>query len=83
MGPPMDRAARGLERLGVTANAVTAVGALIGLAACAAIVLEAYRVGLALILANRLLDGLDGALARRTGPTDLGGFMDLVADFLF
>jgi phosphatidylglycerophosphate synthase len=83
MGPPLDRAARALERLGATANAVTAAGAMVGLGACAAITFGAYGLGLALILANRLLDGVDGALARRMGATDLGGFMDLVADFLF
>ncbi|WP_346401878.1 CDP-alcohol phosphatidyltransferase family protein [Escherichia coli] len=32
---------------------------------------------------NRLLDGLDGALARRRGLTDAGGFLDISLDFLF
>src|SRR5262249_14517713 len=32
---------------------------------------------------NRLMDGLDGAVARRSGPTDLGGFLDIVLDFIF
>ena len=31
---------------------------------------------------NRLCDGLDGAVARRRGLTDLGGFLDIVLDFL-
>ena len=30
-----------------------------------------------------LADGLDGALARRLGPTDLGGYLDIVLDFFF
>lgn len=38
--------------------------------------------GLGLILANRLSDGLDGAVARVRGPTDLGGYLDIVYDFL-
>ena len=38
--------------------------------------------GLALLLLNRLCDGLDGAVARRRGVTDLGGFLDIVLDFL-
>src|SRR5262245_47627382 len=29
------------------------------------------------------MDGLDGAVARRRGPTDLGGYLDIVLDFLF
>ena len=39
--------------------------------------------GLALIIANRLIDGLDGAVARATQPTPLGGYFDIVADFAF
>ena len=38
---------------------------------------------LAAIVLNRLLDGLDGALARRRGLTDAGGFLDISLDFLF
>ena len=30
---------------------------------------------------NRLLDGLDGALARCSAASDMGGFLDIVADF--
>src|SRR5262245_40879495 len=29
------------------------------------------------------MDGLDGAVARRRGPTDLGGYLDIVLDFFF
>src|SRR5690606_36302697 len=39
--------------------------------------------GLALLLASRLMDGLDGAVARATQPTDRGGFLDITLDFLF
>jgi len=39
------------------------------------------QLALALWLANRALDGLDGALARATTATDRGGFLDIVADF--
>ena len=30
-----------------------------------------------------LIDGLDGAVARLTRPTDRGGFLDITLDFLF
>ena len=40
-----------------------------------------WHLALALWLANRLLDGLDGPVARATSPTDVGGFLDIVADF--
>jgi phosphatidylglycerophosphate synthase len=40
-----------------------------------------WTLGLGLWLLNRLFDGLDGPVARRRGPSDLGGFLDIVADF--
>jgi phosphatidylglycerophosphate synthase len=39
--------------------------------------------GLPLLLASRLLDGLDGAVARATRPTDRGAFLDITLDFVF
>ena len=38
---------------------------------------------LAAMCINRLADGLDGALARLTAPTDRGAFLDIACDFLF
>jgi phosphatidylglycerophosphate synthase len=47
------------------------------------IVLEQPSWAILPILANRLLDGVDGALARQVGPTDRGAFLDIALDFLF
>jgi phosphatidylglycerophosphate synthase len=80
--PPLDRAAAELARYGVGANQITVVGFGLGLSAMAAIALEQFLLGLALLLLNRLADGLDGAVARRRGVTDLGGFLDIVLDFI-
>jgi phosphatidylglycerophosphate synthase len=80
--PPLDRASAPLAAHGLSANAVTIAGFLIGLLAVAAIAGHRYLLGLGLLLLNRLLDGLDGAVARRRGLTDLGGFLDIVLDFL-
>jgi phosphatidylglycerophosphate synthase len=80
--PPLDRLCGPLARYGLSANLATLVGFAVGLAAMAAIAREAYGLGLSLLLLNRLLDGLDGALARRHGITDLGGFLDIVGDFI-
>ena len=68
---------------GWTADRVTMTGFVLGLLALPAIALEAYLAGLALILLNRLFDGLDGAVARRTSRTDRGGFLDITFDFIF
>ena len=80
--PPLDRVSAPLAAHGLSANAATVAGFLIGLGAALAIAGRAYLLGLGLLLLNRLLDGLDGALARRQGLTDLGGFLDIVLDFL-
>jgi phosphatidylglycerophosphate synthase len=81
--PPLDWTGAALARLGVGANAVTVAGFLIGVAAWGALAAAVYPLALALILANRLADGLDGAVARRRGLTDLGGYLDIVLDFFF
>lgn len=81
--PPLNHVGRSLARLGIGANTVTLIGAAIGLAAGVAIANGLFWTGLGLIIANRLLDGLDGAIARATGPSDFGGYLDIVADFAF
>ncbi len=81
--PVLNRAALGLVRLGIGADAVTVTGFVIGMAAAVAIAFESYLLGLALLLLSRLMDGLDGAVARATQPTDRGGFLDITLDFLF
>ena len=81
--PPLYAVARSLARIGISANMLTIAGAIIALAAAAAIAMQHYGLGLALIIANRLLDGLDGPVARIAGPSELGGYLDSLADFLF
>lgn len=81
--PVMTRAARGLVRLGVGADAISVAGFVTGMAAAVAIAHQHFMAGLVLLLLSRLLDGLDGAVARATTPTDRGGFLDITLDFLF
>ena len=81
--PPLNRAGRALAGIGVTANMLTFAGLALGLGGAVAIALGHVWAGLALIVANRVLDGLDGAVARATKPTALGGYFDIVADFAF
>lgn len=81
--PVMTRAARGLVRLGVGADAISVAGFVTGMAAAAAIAFQQFTAGLVLLLLSRLMDGLDGAVARATTPTDRGGFLDITLDFLF
>jgi phosphatidylglycerophosphate synthase len=81
--PVLGRIARGLVRAGVGADALTFIGFAIGMAAAVAIVFQLFMTGLVLLLLSRLMDGLDGAVARLTQPTDRGGFLDITLDFLF
>ena len=81
--PPLDRLGRALAGLGIGANAVTALGLALGLGAALAVALGAFGVALALMFASRLADGLDGAVARATRPSDFGGVFDIAADFVF
>jgi phosphatidylglycerophosphate synthase len=81
--PPMAAAARALVRAGIGANTVTLFGFLIGLVAAILIAFGAYGAGAIAILASRLCDGLDGAVARQTTATDAGGFLDITLDFVF
>jgi len=81
--PPLNRLGRALAGLGISANAVTLAGMILGAGAGWAIGSGCFRLGLLLIMANRLLDGLDGAIARATRLSDFGGYLDIVADYVF
>ena len=75
--------ARALVRVGVVANQVTLVGFCIGVLALPALAFGQFWLALLAIVVNRILDGLDGAVAQLTQPTDRGAFMDIVLDFVF
>ena len=81
--PPLDAGAKWLVRRGVRADVVTLAGFAVGIAGAIAIALGHFHWGLALLLASRIADGLDGAVARLTQATDRGAFLDITLDFLF
>lgn len=81
--PALDRAGRALAARGVRADQVTLAGLALGLAAAALIAAGAAAAALVPLALSRLADGLDGAVARASGPSDLGGYIDIAADFLF
>ena len=78
----VDAVASPLVRLGVTADAVTLVGLLVAVLAVPAAARGWAAVAGAAILLSGLLDGLDGAVARRSRPTAHGAVLDRVADRL-
>ncbi len=80
---PLQRLASVMIRLGVRADHMTWAGFVIGISAVPLISLGLARWAILSILLNRLGDGLDGAMARLSGPTDRGAFLDISLDFLF
>jgi phosphatidylglycerophosphate synthase len=80
---PLNSAGRFLARRGVGANTVTLAGLVIGLLAALAIGTGYFALAFALIVVNRIIDGLDGAVARASTPTDRGGYLDIVVDYVF
>lgn len=81
--PPLNALGTALSKKGITANAVTTAGLILGLASALCVALGEYGIALVFLLLNRFADGLDGAIARAVGGTDLGGFYDIVFDFIF
>ena len=75
LAPVVDRMA------GVEPLVVTGVGLAVGLAAAVAAGSGRWSLALAAFVVNRVIDGIDGGIARRHGrASDLGGFADLNAD---
>jgi phosphatidylglycerophosphate synthase len=83
MDPSLNRAGRKMATLGVAPDALTLTGLALGLACAAAIALQWDFSALLLFAANRIMDGLDGAVARASRLTDRGGFLDITCDFIF
>lgn len=80
--PVTDRVAVLLTRAGVRPGVVTSIALLVGIGACVSAALRDWAVALVLWLLGRVLDGLDGPVARQGAPSDLGGMLDFLADFV-
>lgn len=72
-----------LAARGISADAISVTGFAIGLLAIPALALGWWTAAFVLIAVNRIMDGLDGAVARISGPTDRGAFLDIALDFVF
>ena len=80
---PLQSFAKKLHQRNVNADTVTVFGFVVGMLAIPSLAFQQYELALACILMNRIGDGIDGELARLHGPTDAGGFLDIVLDFIF
>jgi phosphatidylglycerophosphate synthase len=81
--PVVDAAARRIHEAGVTANQLSLVGFVLGMLAALLIAHGDIQWAILPLLMNRILDGLDGAVARLGTASDQGAFLDIALDFLF
>jgi phosphatidylglycerophosphate synthase len=81
--PSLNRAGAWLARRDISANAVSLAGLAVGLATVPLLAWGHYEMALLVILLNRLMDGLDGAIARHKGTTPFGGYLDIMCDMGF
>lgn len=80
---PLESLARYCVQHHVKADQITIISFVIGLLAIPALWGQYYLLALIFIVLNRIGDGLDGAIARQTQPSDSGGFLDISLDFIF
>lgn len=71
------------HRRRISADTLTLAGFGLGVLGAAAVAYGHWPAAVALIVANRIADGLDGAVARLNGPTERGAFLDIALDFMF
>lgn len=66
----------------ISPNYMTLIGFSFGVLMCFFIIIDQYLIAMIFLFLNRLSDGLDGTMARLQTPTPLGGYLDIVLDFL-
>jgi len=66
----------------ISPNQMTFIGFSFGVLMCLFIIIDQYLFATIFLFLNRLSDGLDGTMARLQTPTPLGGYLDIVLDFL-
>lgn len=66
----------------ISPNNMTFIGFSFGVLMCVSIIIDQYLTAIIFLFLNRLSDGLDGVMARLQTPTPLGGYLDIVLDFL-
>ena len=81
--PVLVRAAVWFAGARISANALTAAGAALGICAAFFIAQSHFTAALLFVVLNRIFDGLDGAIARTNGPTEFGGYLDTICDYIF
>ena len=72
-----------LSKLNISANSITLMSFISGFFCFLSIIDSSFVMAFLFLFLNRFLDGLDGAIARLVGETDVGAFYDIISDFIF
>jgi phosphatidylglycerophosphate synthase len=83
LDPLLNRAGAWLSRQGAVPNTVSLIGLAVGLLVLPLLAWNRYDGALLVIFLNRLIDGLDGAIARQGPLSTFGGYLDIVCDMAF
>ena len=78
--PALEAIARVCQRLGISANALTVVGMLVGVAAALLVCAGQPGWGFVVLWISGTIDAADGTLARLTKPSPLGAILDITFD---
>ena len=78
--PILDGVASACLRIGISANALTVVGMLVGVTAALLVLNDHAIVGVAVLWLSGLIDAADGTLARLTKPSAIGAILDITFD---
>jgi archaetidylinositol phosphate synthase len=78
--PLLDAVAHACQRAGISANALTIAGMLVGVGAAALVGLGYAVTGFLVLWLSGLIDAADGTLARLTKPSPLGAILDITFD---
>ena len=70
-------------KLNISANTVTFVGFFFGICCFYSVIKFYFISAFFFLFLNRFCDGLDGAIARLVGTSDIGAFYDIFLDFIF
>jgi len=81
--PTLNKIAIQFIKLGFKANHISFLGFFFGLFCFYFTVNSLFINAMIFLFLNRFCDGLDGAIARQKGETDIGAFYDIILDFLF
>ena len=83
LNPYLFYVAKILCKFNISANFITLIGSIFGFFCFFFIIKSNFILAFLFLFLNRLFDGLDGAIARLVGQTDLGAFYDIISDFIF